>query len=217
MLVLASAAAMAIWTLRALLQQRWHFAFLPWNLLLAWMPLIFAAATLHLARACSWRSFRPWLAGFIWLLFLPNAPYLVTDLTHLRAADGQRYWSDLIVILFFAWPGVFAGSLSLQLIHTAVAKQLGFVAGWLFAGTACGLAALGVYIGRFHRWNSWDLVFNPVDLLADFLHLLGHPPSHPAHRFSVLFGLLLFLGYVTIQSLPRLPGLMVSLRDVPER
>jgi uncharacterized membrane protein len=206
MLVLASAAACGLWALRVTLQGCMHHLFLPWNLFLAWLPLLFAASALHLGHIGGWRSWRPRFAATAWLIFLPNAPYIFTDLTHLRPVGNHQFWMDLIIILLFAWPGFLVGCLSLRLLHGAVAGQFGFLAGWLFVGTSCGLAGIGVYIGRFLRWNSWDIIANPLGLGFDLLGFIGHPPTHPAYRLSVLFGFLLFIGYATLHTIPRMPG-----------
>ncbi len=202
MLALASATACGLLTLRALLQGRLHHLFLPWNLFLAWLPLLFAASTLHHGQLHGWRTWRPWLAAAAWLSFFPNAPYIFTDLVHLRPIGDHRFWIDLIIILLFAWPGFLVGCLSLQMLHGAVANKFGFLTGWLFVGGSCGLAGIGVYIGRFLRWNSWDIIANPLGLGFDLLGFIGHPPTHPAYRLSLLFGLLLFVGYTTLHSSP---------------
>jgi uncharacterized membrane protein len=199
-LLVASGIACALWALRVLLHQRLHFLFLPWNLFLAWLPLLFALTALHLGRLRGWRSWKPWLAAAAWLVFFPNAPYIFTDLIHLRPTGDHRFWLDLIMILLFAWPGFVVGCLSLRMLHAEVSTRLGFLTGWLFAGATCGLAGIGVYIGRFLRWNSWDILVNPVGLGFDLLGFVGHPATHPAYRFSVLFGVLLFLGYATLRT-----------------
>lgn len=202
MLALASGTACGLWAMRVLLQGRLHHLFLPWNLLLAWLPLLFSVLAIHLGQRHGWRSWRPWLAAAAWLIFFPNAPYIFTDLVHLRPMGDHRFWIDLIIILLFAWPGFLVGCLSLRWLHEAVAGRFGFVTGWTFVGASCGLAGVGVYIGRFLRWNSWDIITNPLGLGSDLLGFIGHPATHPAYRLSLLFGLLLFIGYATLHSIP---------------
>jgi uncharacterized membrane protein len=111
-----------------------------------------------------------------------------------------------MMILFFAWPGFLAGCLSLRLLHEKLAEHVGGIRAWIGAGLACGLAGAGVYIGRFLRWNSWDVVANPVGLGFDLLGFLGHPLNHPAYQFTALFGLLLFIGYVTLRAISQFPA-----------
>jgi len=203
-LALASLTACGLWAVRVLLREGLHHAFLPWNLFLAWLPMLFALATVYLGHRHGWRSWRPWFAAVNWLIFFPNAPYLFTDLIHLQPAGGHRFWMDLLMILLFAWPGFLVGCLSLKTLHAPVAARFGIAAGWFFVASACGLAGIGVYIGRFLRWNSWDILVNPLALSFDLLGFIGHPPTHPAYRFSVLFGLLLFIGYTTLYTSAKL-------------
>lgn len=194
----ASAAACLLWALRVMVSGRLQHLFLPWNLFLAWLPLGFALTALHLGRVRGGRSWSAWIAAGGWLCFFPNAPYLFTDLVHLRSGGDHRYWIDLIMVLLFAWPGFLVGCLSLRLMHDAVAGRKGWLIGWGFAAVACGLGGVGVYIGRFLRWNSWDIVVNPLEIAFDLAGFLGHPPTHPAYRFAILFGVLLFFGYATL-------------------
>lgn len=201
-LAVVSAAVCGLWALRVITQQRIHFLFLPWNLFLAWLPLGFAVASRQLFQQCGRRSWWPWLAAAGWLAFFPNAPYIFTDLEHLRRSSYNGFWMDLIMILLFAWPGFLVGCVSLRVLHVPVASRLGSVVGWAFAGGACVLAGVGVYIGRFLRWNSWDVVTHPVDLGFDLLGFASHPGTHSACRFSLVFGILLFFGYVTTHSMP---------------
>jgi uncharacterized membrane protein len=147
-----------------------------WNLFLAWVPY----------RISSWltqtgnRSLR--VAGLIvWLLFIPNSFYILTDLYHL--ADNHRNsrvpeWFDLILILSFAWNGLLVGVLSTRQIEKLLAPDASFLGRWVFLYPVMWLNALGVYIGRDLRYNSWDIVANPVDLLSDIFALIVHPVHH---------------------------------------
>ena len=205
LLVFASGATCLVWALRVVLSGHLRHLFLPWNLFLAWLPLVLAVGSLECGRRIGWRSWQPWLLATAWLLFFPNAPYIFTDLVHLRGVQDQRYWIDLIMILLFAWPGFLAGCLSLRLFHAKLAGHIGGFRAWACVGLTCGLAGVGVYIGRFLRWNSWDVVVDPLGLGFDLLGFFGHPITHPAYRFTALFGLLLFIGYVTLHALTQFP------------
>lgn len=194
----ASAFACFLLALRFIVRWRIEHIYLPWNLFLAWLPLLFAALTLRQLDRHGWRHWRTAVTGLAWLLFFPNAPYIFTDLVHLSPRHEQRFWIELVLILFFTWPGFLVGCLSLRLLHERFSREVHPAAGWLFAATSCGLAGIGVYIGRFLRWNSWDVVTNPLGLAFDLLGFLGHPLTHPAYRFTLLFAALLFVGYATL-------------------
>jgi uncharacterized membrane protein len=176
-------------------------------LFLAWLPLLFAWRA-----ACAdadstpgrWR-FRTYTLA--WLLLFPNAHYILTDLWHLPPNSHSRFWGDLVLILLFALNGLVLGFLSLYLMQTLVARRFGWVKGWLFAVAASGLSGVGICIGRFLRWNSWDALLNPVGLLADIARCVVGVPEYPRMiLLPALFATLLFVAYVLLYALTRLPA-----------
>ena len=177
------------------------YVFLVWNLFLAWLPLLFAwFAYLGQGRRLLFIIF-----GLLWLLFLPNAPYLVTDLMHLRPWPDVPIWYDLMMLFSFALTGLMLGFLSLYLMQTAVARRYGGLIGWLFVTIALGLSGFGVYIGRFLRWNSWDVFTNPLYLLSDIAHTIFDPQlTLRTVAISSLLSVILLFTYVFLFSLPRL-------------
>lgn len=154
------------------------FAFLFWNLFLAWVPYLLALALFALdrARASGWLLAVP---GIVWLLFLPNAPYILTDFIHLGAIPGAPLWFDALLIGAFAATGLLLGLGSLYLVHAVVAARLGEAAGWGLAVGALALSSVGIYLGRFPRFNSWDVVTNPGGLVDVVLSRLGDPLGNP--------------------------------------
>ena len=137
-----------------------------------------------------------------WLCFLPNAPYLVTDLVHLPSVRDGRFWVDLVLTLLFALTGLLLGFVSLQLMHRLVAHRWGVLVGWLFSATAAGLAGIGVCLGRFLRWNSWDVVRHPIALLTDVSGWLWNAAAHRSGlKLPLLFAAFLFLGYVMLHAI----------------
>ena len=177
--------------------------YLVWNLFLAWLPLGFALfAVERFSRTNSVRDRRFLVLGVAWLLFFPNAPYIFTDLVHVLARGRPTFWAELMLILIVALTGFLAGVLSLQVMHGLAVKRWGWMKGWLFVGVVSGLAGFGVYLGRFARLNSWDVLLNPVRLvrrtgwgawtiLTEWQHT----------KFLILFSLFLLLGYVMLFAL----------------
>lgn len=181
--------------------------FLVWNLFLAWMPLFFAQTAVCLAQTRPQR--RGWFlsAAIAWLLFFPNAPYILTDLIHLGSKSHSRYWTDLVMILLFALIGLVLGFLSLFLMQRLVARRHGWPAGWLFVSVVAALSGFGIYAGRFFRWNSWDVVFDPVSLVADSANwFLTLPQSPRGLVIPMLFATLLFVAYLMLYALTHLPA-----------
>ena len=190
---------------RALYTGRLSFRFFCWNLFLAWIPLVFswALARRHAAGREGGRA-ASWVLGAAWLVFFPNAPYLVTDLVHLRARSPIPFWFDALLMSAFAITGLLLGFLSLRQVHALVARARGCRAGWLFVAGVSGLTGLGIYVGRFHRWNSWDLVTRPGELLAEVAGWALDPFEH-AGSLSVAasFGAVFGAAYLLLSALTR--------------
>ncbi len=171
-----------------------RFGFLSWNLFLAWVPLGIALLTyrrLEQGRLRGYHALAGWAA---WLLFFPNAPYIITDLLHLTKRSAVPIWYDSLMVFSYALVGLLAGLLSLYLIHRVMDRLLGRgAARWVVTGSLL-LAGFGVYLGRFERWNSWDLLTNPAGLLGNALVQLTNPT---ALRLTAVFALMLTLIYYT--------------------
>ena len=186
-LVGLSAAAVGLLVLRLDRVGEPAFGFLVWNLFLAWIPYGLA---LGLALVHARSGPRPVLCllGVGWLLFLPNAPYILTDFIHLGRRTGAPLWFDAALIGAFAGVGLALGLVSLLIVHRVVEARAGRLVGWLFAVTALVLSAVGVYLGRFPRFNSWDVITDPHSLVSVVLHRLADPFGNP---FLLQFGLLM--------------------------
>jgi uncharacterized membrane protein len=182
-----------------------YYGFLIWNLFLAWLPLVFAL----LARDHYRHGTRPTLrlAGFMlgWLLFFPNAPYICTDLIHLTTHFYMHFWVDLVLILMCAFTGLVIGFLSLYLMQSIVTGMYGRVASWIFIAIAAGLGSLGIFLGRFLRFNSWDVVTQPAKLYREVGMWRAHSAYYPTSiAFPVLFAAFLFIAYVMLYALTHL-------------
>ncbi|UYZ64560.1 DUF1361 domain-containing protein [Hymenobacter weizhouensis] len=189
-------------TFRVLLTKQLLFVFLLWNLFLALIP--FGLSSMLGLAAVQLRARVLVPAGAVWLLFFPNAPYILTDLFHLEPRPGVPYWYDLALILSCAWNGLMLAYASLLDMQALVARRLGVGAGWGFAAGALLLSAFGIYLGRFLRFNSWDVLTNPFTLFYDILQRLINPTAHPrTWGVTLLFGAFLILGYATVRLLGR--------------
>ncbi|MGA5534964.1 DUF1361 domain-containing protein [Mycolicibacterium nivoides] len=169
--------------------------FLVWNLVLAWIPMVVAIAFDLVER-------RLWLLplGLAWLAFLPNAPYLVTDLVHL--GEGYELWRHVLQYGFAAWTGILLGVVSLLLVHQRIDDEFGVFWGWLAAVLSVAACAVGVVIGRFQRWNSWDLVTQPDAVVAATFDWMRSPLSY-VQSTGVAIAVAAFFGlaYLTIWAL----------------
>ncbi|MEA2490515.1 MAG: hypothetical protein QOH21_2307 [Acidobacteriota bacterium] len=175
------------------------FVFLVWNLFLAVIPLAAALLFERLRERGAGTVLQAGLLG-AWLLFLPNAPYIVTDLLHLRVRPQVPLWYDLALLLSAAGTGLLMGYASVVIVHRIVARQYGAFAGWSVAVMSLVLSSFGMYLGRFLRWNSWNVVTAPGALLTDVVSRVLNPFDHPKTiAVTAIFSVLLTLGYVALQ------------------
>ena len=173
-LALASAFCVAAIVARTAYTGRPSHVFLVWNLFLAWIP--FALAVLvydRYRRGSSMVALAP--LAFAWLVFFPNAPYLITDLVHLSPYTDVPQWFDVFTFAAFAWTGMLLGFASLYLMQSVAKALLGTLAGWVFVLVALGLGSFGVYLGRVHRLNSWQVFSDPMPLASDVWTRLQSP------------------------------------------
>lgn len=174
------------------------WTWLYWNLFLAWVPLVVAVVVYDAARRGA-GGLALLGGGAVWLLFFPNAPYIVTDLKHLRTFDGAPIWFDTVLACSAAWAGLALGFISLYLMQSVVRRRFGHMSGWAFALSVLGLSSFGVYLGRFERWNSWDVFTQPGALLAD-VWTLAEPRTAAV---TVLFTAFLGMTYLVFYSFAR--------------
>ena len=173
---------------------------LVWNLFLAWIP--FGLAVYVYDGYCKGLGrLKLWAAGGLWLLFFPNALYIVTDIKWLRFSAGMPIWYDLPLVGAAALGGLLLGFTSLSLLQRVVERALGAVQAWAFALVTLALGAFGVFVGRFERWNSWDVFTRPRLIAQDLLPHLARPQDHPrAVAVMVLFTAFLAMSYLVFYA-----------------
>ena len=181
-----------------------RYASLVWNLFLAWIPFVLA----YLAYASSWKRkllyFVLPITAFLWLIFFPNAPYILTDLQHLaKETSSAPVWYDVIVMVWFSWTGLLIGLVSLYLMHDIVQRAFGRWLGWAFVLFVSGMSSFGVYLGRFVRFNSWDLLGDPKEIVFTILGL-AIDPSRRLVAFTILFAVFYLFVYLTLYSFAHL-------------
>ncbi|HAM72423.1 MAG TPA: hypothetical protein DCM86_12345 [Verrucomicrobiales bacterium] len=204
--VAASLAATGIVTVEMFFGGRHRQWYLVLNLGLAWIPLGFAWLAWRRAATTGCKGPAFWGLSAAWLLFFPNAPYILTDLVHLLGKSLPHYWPDMAKILLFGITGMMTGMLSLQLMHGVVASRRGWIQGWGFVAAVSVLASIGVSLGRFRRWNSWDALHDPQGILRDAFDLTRSPHvQNPTGWFFLLLALLIFCSY----------GMFYALRYAP--
>jgi uncharacterized membrane protein len=201
-LMLSSVFSICLAFARVIYTGQLMFLSLIWNLFLAFIPY---ALTRLLMQRPGWvkNKWKFGAAGFVWLLFIPNSFYIITDLFHLEERAVIPLWFDLALIFSFAWNGLLMGILSVRQMEKFWQSK------WkqneiLFIYPIMLLNAFGIYIGRYLRYNSWDVVSNPFGLSEDIVYLLIHPIRN---RFDwsmiICFSIFMTLIYLTIKKLSK--------------
>lgn len=178
-----------------------EYIFLPWNLFLAFVPYYITNLIKRNVGVIENR-FKLLMALMVWLLFIPNSFYIITDLFHFIHVRSAPKWFDLLLIFSFAWNGILAGLISLRQVETIISLVKGKGYSVIIVVTVMWLSGLGIYIGRFLRYNSWDVITDPFSLAADIIDLIIHP-FHHEFAWSMTLGYAIFMSllYFTIKKL----------------
>ena len=176
------------------------YFFYPWNLFLATVPLFFSGLLLK-QKTLNYKSI--FLLG-LQLLFLPNAPYLVTDIFHYQERPPVPMWFDLMLVVSGAWNGVLLCMISLLRVERFLRTRYKsrFIDAIMFVLLL--LCGYGIYIGRYLRYNSWDIITEPVNIIKSSTHHVYHPLQNlNVWLFTLVFAIFLGIIYFTIKKLPQ--------------
>ncbi len=194
-LLLSFSFTIAMLIIRLIYTGSYLYLFYPWNLFLAAVPYFFARKLSHDKKGIINILL---LCG--WLLFFPNAPYLITDVFHFEERAEAPVWFDLVLVISGAWNGLIAGMVSLSrvehfLAHSRARKRV---------KTLCALSLIlcsyGVYVGRYWRFNSWDVFTQPKALLHASAGSIVHPHYHiQIWLFTLVFGAMMYLIYTSLK------------------
>ncbi|WP_055666253.1 DUF1361 domain-containing protein [Desnuesiella massiliensis] len=190
-------------------------SYLVWNVFLAWIPLELVNMVYKLKK--KYRNIKGIsiicaLLALVWLLFYPNAAYIITDFIHIATNkyrilnphyepyvssmyifnDDLSIWVDLFSITIGAWLGFLLGFLSLFMAQRLIEKRFGAIKAWIGVVIVNMLSGFAIYLGRFIRWNSWDLIFNPYNIIK----VIEKDVHFKSFYFTLLFGSLCLALYI---------------------
>lgn len=193
--VLAALAGIFLFVVGWLRNANFEYWYLIYNLFLGVLPLGFAIWWRKLFIRYSWKNWRSVLVGILWLLFLPNSFYIITDFIHLYETPRVDVVQDVVMLMQFSLLGLIFGFMSLLIIHQEAVKLIGSKKAMYGAGLVLLLSSFAIHLGRELRWNSWDVLFNPFGLLGDVLRILLAPFASAAIWTTLSFFLFLTSFY----------------------
>ncbi|HEX5797431.1 MAG TPA: DUF1361 domain-containing protein [Candidatus Saccharimonadales bacterium] len=203
--ILACVVSLVLLASRILFSDSLRYIFLVWNLVLAVIPLTLAWWLIERLRSESWLAWPQIVLSILYIGFLPNTFYLITDFVHLRQTDEAGLYFDVILLTSFVFNGIILGFTSVYLIHKQLLKRFDERTGLYLIAVIFLLASFAAYLGRFTRFNSWDILLRPAGLLFDVSDRFINPTQHldtyisTVSLFAVLFSTYL-ATYLAIKS-----------------
>ncbi len=193
-LLLATIAALGLYTVDAASAHRHPaFSYLPWNIGLAWLALGISVGLERLLQSRLWSSWLALATTAMWLLFLPNTFYMLSDFVHLADSANSEVLLDTLLFCAFIFPAMIMGYLGVFIIHLQLRQRVeGRTAAAIIAAVLLG-CSFAIYIGRELRWNSWDVLTSPLGLLFDVSDRIINPHAHP-QAFAITASTFIFLG-----------------------
>jgi uncharacterized membrane protein len=184
-----------------------EFWYLLWNLFLAWLPLLFVLWLLHMLGHKSWSSWQGIALSLLWLGFLPNSFYMVSDFIHLQDYQRVDIVFDATMFASFVLTSLFLGFTSLFLVHTELAGRFQRkITSWAWVSAILLLCSFAIYLGRDLRWNTWDILVSPAGILFDVSDIALHPRDHAlAFTTTLTFFVFLISIYIVIWQFVRKP------------
>lgn len=185
--------------MRIIYTQNLRFSSLVWNMFLAFVPFLFSIILLKKTNISKWVQY---MLLACWLVFFPNAPYIITDFVHLDHTPPVPFWYDLIILFWAAWNGLILGFVSLLNIEKFLLSRFNRKTVDVLVYISLVLCAFGVYAGRYLRWNSWDVVANPHEIYSDVKYIALNPVENMrTWGVTFLFSILMITCYYTIKQL----------------
>jgi len=214
-LLVSSGLSVSLYICRMLGGQSTRYWFLIWNLFLAWLPLLFAFWLKNYLKENGWFNWKAGILTLLWLGFLPNSFYLVTDFIHLKNTGEVSLLYDAVMFMSYAWNGLILGFVSVFLVHGELLKRLRpSLVSKLILGIFI-LCSFAIYLGRYLAWNTWDIVINPFGIIFDVGNRIVKPASYPnTFTTTSLFAVVLIAMYYSIYKLIAAIRHSDSLKDI---
>lgn len=199
--VFASLLAVGLFLVDRFYYHTHDYYYLLWNLFLAWIPFVLSIYLVQILKRKAWSSYEAMIFSLLWLLFIPNCFYLLSDFIHLNDFSGSNLLFNITYFSETIFTGLFLGFKSVSLIGNEIKKRYKDYWSNLIVLIVFLISSFGVYVGRVLRWNSWDIFIDPGPLFLDIYHHLTSFKSYPVMLSVVIsFFLLISSIYYLVQS-----------------
>lgn len=185
-LLFSSFISEAIFGYRVIHDHSVYFDYLTWNLVLSWIPFLLAIRITLVLKRKLWSSWEAIILSFLWIVFLPNSFYMISDFIHLQNLSQANIIFDTLMLTSFIYTGVVLGFSSLYLIHIDLKKRMSPRASATFISLTLFISSVAIYFGRDLRWSSWNVFTNPGGLLFDMSNAIAHLSNYPDLIISVV-------------------------------
>jgi uncharacterized membrane protein len=192
-----TAVSIGLFVVGAITNHSLQFQYLVQNLFLAWLPLVFVAVLFRALKTRLWSSWLPFVLTVLWLVFLPNSFYMISDFIHIQDVTRHNLLYDVVMFTAFIFTAALIGFCSLYLVQVELRKRVSLWASSVLISVVLFLCSFAIYLGRDLRWNSWDILLNPAGILFDVSDHLMHPLQH-LDMFSMTFSFFVLLGSLYI-------------------
>ncbi len=201
-LVFSSCVSLGMLVVHTISTHGFLYWYLAWNLLLAWLPLLFVVLLRKSLEYHPWLAWKPMIWTVLWLAFLPNSFYIVSDLLHLQSVATENVLYDTVMMVSFMLNGLILGYISLYQVHQELKKRLSTRSVNSLISLSLLVCSFAIYLGRDLRWSSWDLIINPQGILFDISNQVIDPRHHiQAFTTTLMFLVLLGTFYIVILNL----------------
>lgn len=203
-LALSSLASITLYLISTVRYNTYVFWFLNWNLLLAWLPLLLAIWLVEYLKNNPWFSWPGVFLALFWLGFLPNSFYIISDLMHLNVISTANPLYYAVMMFSFSFNGLMLGFVGIYLIHRELLKRFKPTASHCWIAAILLLCSFAMYLGRYLRWNTWDVVLNPAGVVFDVSDRIVNPVAYgQTFQVTALFFVLLGSMYFVLWNMAR--------------
>lgn len=178
------------------------FVYILWNILLAFVPfLISSILLLHTNKNNIIKPF--FIIGFIlWFVFLPNAPYVITDFIHLGRIRAVPIMFDIFVLFSSAWVALLLGLYSIAHMEKILLSKFSKKVVNIIILITILFTSFGVYLGRYLRFNSWDFFISHNSLLASIGKIFTQSSNYAnVYGYTLLFFFFIYISYLSFKHI----------------